>query len=110
MALVTREWVRDYINNQPREKVERMVGRALIALMRRQTEDEQASNITNHSNSRGFSAADARSGTITAKSYLKWGRLKDWQLERWTRVCKNGYPRLAKYARQLDCIAGERAA
>ena len=45
------------------------IGRALVHLFRRQTEDEQESNSTRHDNQRGFTSSDARRGSITAKYY-----------------------------------------
>lgn len=108
MTQVTRKWMIDYINTQPRPKVERMVGRALVALLRRQTEAEQIMNSTTLHNDVGFTGADGRSGCLTAKSYLKNKRLLDWQLNKWTKPNKRGIPRIAKYWKQLDEVAKER--
>jgi hypothetical protein len=85
-----------------------IVGRALVALFDRQTQDEKAVNDTNKLNTVGFSAADAKSGSLTAKFYLKHNRLEDWQVEKWTRLIK-GYARLCKYARQLNDVAVRKA-
>ena len=107
---VTREWICEYIRNQPREKVANMVGRALVALFRRQTLDEQVSAHTRYDNDRGFTAADAESGTIGAKTFIRHGRFTaDWQWERWIKLNTKGIPRIAKYVRQLNEIAQERA-
>ena len=51
-------------------------------------------------NGNGFTGCDARSGSITAKYYLKYKTLQDWQLERWLE--KN---RICRYHRQLNEIA-----
>ena len=110
-VIVTREWLKAYVENQPRHKVEAMVGRALVALMARQTAEEQAGNDTREDNGVGFSGADARSGTLTAKSFIKYrGKLLDWQLGKWTKAASNGYPRISKYHRQLNEIALEKRA
>jgi len=86
-----------------------MVGRALVALLKRQTNEEQNSNDTREENGIGFSGADARSGSLTAKSFIKYkGRLLDWQLDKWTKATRNGYPRISKYHRQLNEIALEK--
>jgi hypothetical protein len=79
----------------------RAVGKALVHLFRRQTEDEQASNDTRHHNMRGFTGADARRGSITAKYFLKHGELLDWQLEYWRAPNRRGVPRLGKYYGQI---------
>jgi len=81
------------------------VGRALVALFARQTRDEQATNQTRLHNQVGFTGADGRSGALSAKSFLKNKTLADWQVERWTRLNKNGEPRLVKYHKQLNEIA-----
>ena len=78
------------------------VGRALVVLFNRQTTDEKAANSTRLFNGRGFTSADARSGTITAKYFLKHKTLQQWQIDRWTKRERSGYSRLTKYWRQLD--------
>ena len=108
-VIVTRKWLKTYVETQPRAKVEKMVGRALVALLNRQTAEEQTSNDTREENGIGFSGADARSGSITAKSFIKYnGKLLDWQLDKWTKAARNGYPRISKYHRQLNEIALEK--
>ena len=109
MAKVTRNWIKRYVNEQPAARVEQLVGRALVALLKRQTAGEQASNNTKEENALGFSASDAKSGSITAKSFIKNGKLLPWQIEKWTKATGNGFPRIAKYARQLNEIAGEKS-
>jgi hypothetical protein len=83
------------------DHMERVVGKALVLLFNRQTADERQVNVTNHTNHRGFSQADARVGCIAAKTYIKHGKLTYWQLERWIKPSKGGYPYICKYARQL---------
>lgn len=88
-----------------------VVGRALVALFDRQTRDEQATNDTRNHNTVGFSGADAKSGSLTAKFYLKHQYLEPWMVERWVRPSgKSQQPRLCKYVRQLNEIAAEKAA
>ena len=106
--IVTRDSIRTMLQNPNRKYVETVVGRALLALLQRQTRDEQRANDTREHNGVGFSGADGRSGTLTAKSFVKNGGLLDWQLARWTKLASNGYPRLAKYAKQLNEIALEK--
>jgi hypothetical protein len=87
-----------------------VIGRALIALLENQTRDEQYSNATTNHNNIGFTGADARSGSLTAKYFRKHGKLLDWQIDRWTKPGSNGYPRLCKYWKQLNEAAEAKAA
>jgi hypothetical protein len=86
------------------------IGRALVHLFNRQTEAEKVSNDTKVYNLRGFTAADARQGSIHAKYFLKHRMLTDWQVEHWLKPNRKGTLRLAKYWRQLDEEARKRAA
>ena len=104
-AIVTRESIQKMLENPNKDYVKAVVGRALVAIFNNQTESEKSANSTDVDNGIGFSGADARSGTLTAKSYLKNRTLADWQVERWTKPSKNGFARLTKYAKQLNAIA-----
>jgi len=104
--LVTRDSLQHMLENQNSAYVQAVVGRALVALFNRQTEDEQGENSTKEHNGRGFTGTDARSGSMTAKFFLKHKRLEDWQVEKWTRKSETtGYSRLVKYHSQLNAIA-----
>lgn len=107
--IVTRDSLAVMLRNPNRAYVEAVIGRALVALLSRQTETERESNDTCVHNYIGFSGADAKSGSLTAKSWLKRRHLEDWQIEKWTRPARNGYPRLCKYAVQLNDIAMRKA-
>ena len=101
-TLVSRESLCALLDRKPVETV----GRALVALFKAgQTEAERSSNTTNVLNGIGFSGADARSGSITAKYFIKHGTLLEWQVEQWTKVTKNGYPKLCKYVKKINDIA-----
>lgn len=104
-ACVTRESIQAMLNNPNQDYVKAVVGRALVAIFSNQTIAEKAGNSTEEDNGIGFSGADARSGSLTAKSYLKNRTLADWQVERWTKPGKNGFARLTKYHKQLNQIA-----
>ena len=104
-AIVTRESLRTMLQNPNRAYVEKVVGRALVRLFERQTEAEKVSNDTNVDNGIGFAGCDAKSGSLTAKYYLKHHQLQDWQLERWLKVESTGFPKLCKYHRQLNEVA-----
>lgn len=115
-AYVTRESLAAMLANDNREYVAHVIGRALVAIFQRQTEDERSMNSTNKWNSIGFSGADALSGSMTAKTYIKRKNrqispvLEDWQVEKWLKPARNGFPRICKYADQLNSIAAEKAA
>jgi len=105
MTKVTRDSLKEMLENPNREYVMHVVGRALVVLFKNQTRDEQSSNTTNKDNGIGFTGADAHSGSLTAKSYIKNKKLLDWQIDKWTKIARNGYPRLAKYHSQLNTAA-----
>lgn len=107
--IVTRKFIADKLANPNPEYVMHFVGRALLVLLARQTEDEKAANTTSHTNARGFSQSDARSGTLSAKYYSKHKRLEDWMISNWVKPWR-GQPRIAKYWVQLDEAARARAA
>ncbi len=103
-AIVTRDSMRAMLTNDNPQYVIAVVGRALVAIFQRQTEAEKSANVTDNHNGIGFSGTDAKSGSLTAKYFLKNKTLQQWQVDNWTRVV-NGYPRLCKYHKQLNEIA-----
>jgi hypothetical protein len=105
--IVTAEFIKAEISKEDPAYVAKFIGRALVALFNRQLEDEKSTNDTRHENSKGFSSSDAKSGTLTAKYFLKHKTLESWQVEKWTRE-ERGRPRICKYARQLNEIAEEK--
>lgn len=107
--LVTKQSLADMLNSS-REKRIAVIGRALVALFNRQVEDEKQSNDTRHLNCQGFAPCDAYSGTLTAKYYLKHRTLLDWQIEKWMAPTATGFPKIAKYSRQLNEVANEKLA
>ena len=104
-AIVTRDSLQAMLDSDNKDYVIRVIGRALVGLFDRQTESEKAINATQEDNGIGFTGADSKTGTITAKYFLKHGTLLDWQSEKWLKKGKNGYSRLAKYHGQLNDIA-----
>lgn len=84
------------------------VARALVILFRNQTAHEQASNTTNVLNAKGFTASDAHWGSIHAKTVLRDGKLRDYQLVYWRKPGRNGKMRIARYWRQLLIAADEK--
>lgn len=105
---VTQQSLTAMLNNPNPQYVSVVIGRALVALMERQTEDEKSGNDVKHHNGVGFTPADGFSGTVSAKYFLKHGKLEQWQRELWMKPNKNGVPRLVKYAGQLNKIAIQR--
>ena len=102
MTTVTRESLQAMLDNPNEKYVAQVIGRALLVLFKNQTRDEQSMNTTNKDNGIGFTGADAHSGSITAKYYIKHKTLMDWQVDRWTKRGSRGYSRLAKYHKQLN--------
>lgn len=107
--IVTREKVINVLNSDNEELKKHYIGRALVVLLKNQTQAEQAENETKIDNDIGFTSADAKSGSISAKYYLKHKTLQDWQVERWMKPNKKGVPRLAKYWAQLNVAAEAKA-
>lgn len=99
--IVTKEWLMAKIAENPVNTI----GRALVAIFRHQTEVEKSSNTVTFRNGIGFTQADARTGSISAKYFLKHGTLEEWQLKIWNGLNKKGQPRIVKYAGQLNNIA-----
>lgn len=97
--IVTRERMIDLMASPNREHV---IGKALVHLLNRQTREEQNRDDTIVHNLRGFTPADAYSGSLSARYYLKHKTLQDWQMTMWSKPNTKGIPRLAKYWRQLD--------
>ena len=85
------------------------IGRALVHLLDRQTRIEAETNTTRVWNEVGFTGTDGRSGALSAKYYLKHGRLEQWQIDKWTKLNRRGVPRIAKYWKQIDEEAQRKA-
>lgn len=103
--IVTRESIAHLLQDTRPGFIETVIGKALVVLLNRQTEHEAQSNVTDVHNSVGFSHADAKSGCLTAKYWLKHKKLEPWMIEKWTKVGSSGFPRLCKYWKQLDEVA-----
>ena len=100
--LVTRDSLIDLLNSKNQEQV---IGRALVAIFSNQTDGEKSANVTAVDNGIGFTGADAHSGSISAKSFIRYGKLLPWVIEMWTKPNAKGIPRIAKYHAQLNTIA-----
>lgn len=107
-VIVTRESLQAMLDQADAVKRQHIIGRALVVLFERQTQDEKAVNDTKVLNNIGFQACDAKSGSLTAKTYLKRKALEAWQVEKWTRRQASGYARICKYAGQLNEAALEK--
>lgn len=106
--LLTKQSLQKMLDSDNKNYVIAVIGKALVILMNNQTRDEVLASTTIEGNGIGFTGCDARTGTITAKSYLKSGTLADWQLEKWLKKDKNGYSRLSKYHGQLNVAANNK--
>lgn len=109
-ALVTKSSLQTLIDNASPEMRVHIVGKALVGLFDRQTADEKAVNATTKSNSMGFTGSDAKSGSLTARTYLKNKSLQAWQVEKWLKKNEDGFSRITKYHKQLNEIAIRKAA
>jgi len=107
MTIVTKDSLQLMLDHHNPKYVEAVVGRALTAIFKFQTEDEQTSNATTHHNGVGFTGADGYGGSLTAKYWMKHNSLQPWMIEKWTAKTKSGYARLAKYHRQLNDISSK---
>ena len=89
----TKESIRELLTHS-NEAVER----AIVAIFRRQTEDERRTDQTKHHNGRGFCAFDARRGSYYAKWVLSGRHLSGQHLVKARKM-------VMAYARQLLEIA-----
>jgi hypothetical protein len=84
------------------DRDDKAVYRALYQIYQRQTESEQRTEDTKFRNDIGFSAADAKYLTYTAKWLIKYGKLDEYHLNK-----VRG--RIRRYWKQLAEIAAETA-
>ena len=103
--IVTKQSLLKLIETADFAKRAQIVGRACVVLFNQQLEDEKSSNKAKTTNYRGFTMADARQGSITAKYFLKHKQLLDWQVTLWLKTDVRGTPRIVKYWKQLDRAA-----
>ena len=80
---------------------DRAVGRALVVLRNRQTEDEKISKITKHQNGRGFRPAHAFIGCNMAQFFESNGFITSKQAAYWRTKMADGKTRIEIYSRQL---------
>lgn len=101
VQIVTKKYLVDRIAKDPAW----VIGRILVAIFNRQTSEEASNNLTKFHNGVGFSSNDARLGCIGAKYFIKHGTLTDGLMKGWLKLDKHGFPRITKYAQQLNDIA-----
>lgn len=79
------------------------VGRALIVILKNQTDDEIATQSTNHSNGKGFNGAHGKIGTSMALQAMnRKGYLSEKQVAYWRKRDSKGNMRIALYWKQLQ--------
>lgn len=103
---VSKHWLANKL--EAKDNRTRVIGRALLAIYKNQTFEEQAQTTTKVNNAIGFCKPDARIGSIGARQYKAHARLDDWIVEIWMRPAKDGLPRICKYASQLNDIAARK--
>ncbi len=104
-VIVTKDSLQKMLDSNDINYVIQVIGRALVVIMNQQTDDEKQKVRTIEHNGIGFTGSDAKSGTLTAKSFLKNKTLTEWQIEKWLKKNSNGYSRLVKYHAQLNRAA-----
>lgn len=82
-----------------------VIGRACLSIYNRQTLEEQDSLVTRMRNGVGFTAFDAKVGSLTAIYYRDHKTLLPWHIEYWSKIMPNGYPKICRYAKQLNEVA-----
>lgn len=90
-------WTKEVIKAKLEED-DKWLCRALIAIYRKQTLEEQNIENTKNLNKVGFNKFDAQFLTSLAKSFMKWGSLTPKQM----RYCRK---KMSKYSSQLCKIA-----
>lgn len=98
---ITKEWLANKVLENPCK----VIGRALVAIHRNQTDAEQINLTTTKQNGIGFCKPDARVGSIGARMYNSKGKLDSWVIRIWLQPAKDGFPRICKYTNQLQAIA-----
>lgn len=106
-ALVTKASLYAMLVDADDRKKAQIIGRALVAIFNRQTAAEQSCDHTQEDNGVGFAGCDAKTGSLSAKSFIKHGSLQGWVVDKWMAPSR-GYPRICKYAKQLNEIAQEK--
>jgi hypothetical protein len=81
---------------------DRAVERAMVAIYKRQTADEKATDDTKHVNGRGFNCCHAKRGSYFARWVLSGRRLSGWHLETARKMA-------LRYTRQLAEVANKAA-
>ena len=109
-VIVSKEKFIEILTKSSSKRQIQAIGRALVHIYNRQTEDEKESKDTKYNNGIGFTGADAYSGAMTARFFLKHGTLADWQVNKWMKLNSKGEPRLAKYWKQINEEAVRKAA
>ena len=109
MTIINKGYIENYLDTHTVEQNMHFIGRALVVLFNRQTEEEKSASDTRVDNGIGFTGADGHSGCITAKYYLKHRTLQEWQLDKWLKKNVRGTRRISKYWRQLNEEAERKA-
>ncbi len=104
--IVTKEYIAQQIKTRGAMLV---IGRALSAIYRRQTDAEQSQEHTITRNGVGFAKPDARIGSIGARQFNKDGTMQQWIVDIWMREAADKFPRICKYANQLNDIAVQKS-
>lgn len=97
---VTKEYIQSLLMREDTVGMH-AVGRALLAVNKRQTYDERRDEQTKLHNLKGFTPGDAKRGTSMANFYSRRLYLTEKQVAFWRKPNVRGIPRISKYWRQL---------
>ena len=103
--IVTKESLIALVTHENKALATQAIGKALVVIFNNQTATEQNCNDTHEDNGVGFTGFDAKSGCISAKSFIKTKTLQPWVIDMWTRKTPKGNMRIAKYWKQIDKAA-----
>ena len=97
----TKESIKDMV-----VKFDRVVERAMVALFKCQTEDEQVDDVTRHKNFKGFTTKEAKYGHYLARWVRDGKHLTDAHLKRARGIAKRHISQLTKIANGEIFISG----
>lgn len=108
IAAIAKTWNKEEIESLLEAKDEAIL-RAVVAIYKKQTDDEKDRKHTIDKNGIGFTGCDGRTGTFHGEYLTKW----EWNrpyvqtkiLPYWKRFNKKGKMKICKYATQLTKIA-----
>lgn len=103
--LITKDLLKHMILDNDPEYANRVVGRALVVIFESQDPVEKVTGESCLKNSVGFTAFDAKIGSIAARYYKRAHALPANLYAVWTQIDSTGYPKICRYWKQLNAAA-----